>query len=209
VGEFIAFVLLWFAWTPVLLVVHELGHAFAALLLTDGEVSIGMRARPMPMGTCTYDPACLRRPRAEAWIMAAGPAASLVAAIALFWGSLEAGLGATEGAFTHVLLVGSGCALMQFVVTALPVHYGEGIVDGGADSDGRAMWRILTGAPPGGLARAERELGRPQRTMHPVLMVLLAAIFLLTMFVDPTMVLSLAALFGAAWLLQRSSRTGG
>jgi hypothetical protein len=44
--------------------------------------------------------------------------------------------------------VGASAASLQFVFSALPVRYGRGL-GGPADSDGRAIWRMLTGAPPG------------------------------------------------------------
>jgi hypothetical protein len=68
----------------------------------------------------------------------------------------------------------------------------------------------VRGPAPGHIPERSSELGRPQRTMHPILALLLAAIFLLTVLVDPTMALLLAALFGSAWLLQRSrGKSGG
>jgi hypothetical protein len=37
------FPLLGIAWAPVLVLLHELGHALAAILLTDGEVELDVR----------------------------------------------------------------------------------------------------------------------------------------------------------------------
>jgi hypothetical protein len=71
---FIAFCL---AWTPVLVLLHETAHAFAALALTDGEVSISTRGAGVLGGSVSYDPASPRHARGEAWIAAAGPAATL------------------------------------------------------------------------------------------------------------------------------------
>jgi hypothetical protein len=53
VPDWLEFILLGIAWTPVSVLLHELGHAFAALVLTDGEVSIGMNALG---GWATYEP---------------------------------------------------------------------------------------------------------------------------------------------------------
>jgi hypothetical protein len=43
VPDWLELLLLVFAWCPILLLLHEAGHAFAALALTDGEVSMSLR----------------------------------------------------------------------------------------------------------------------------------------------------------------------
>jgi len=89
-------------WAPLTVLMHELAHAAAALKLTDGEVRVSSSVAEngwtlagdrlevelspwifLGMGRCTFEPATLRRPRAEAWVAAAGPVASLLAAIAM------------------------------------------------------------------------------------------------------------------------------
>ena len=87
----LAFILLAAVWSPLLVLLHELGHAFAALVLTDGEVSISTRGAGVSGGSVTYEPARLRHPHGEAWIAAAGPAVTLFAATALWlaWLSSE------------------------------------------------------------------------------------------------------------------------
>jgi hypothetical protein len=98
----IPFLLAMLAWTPVVVLLHELGHAAAALHATRGEVRVvvgsegGMRVKlerlelrlwpipvALPVGMCEYEPATLSRPRAEAWIALAGPMASLLWAVLL------------------------------------------------------------------------------------------------------------------------------
>ena len=129
-------------------------------------------------GFCTYEPATLRRARAEAWIAAAGPAASLACSVALFVGAVESGLGMPErGAMTTVLLVGAFCAFVHFVLSALPIRYGSGLGETGEESDGRAIWRILSGAPPGGPSAPAPQPDTAART--PFLAVL-AVVFVLT-----------------------------
>jgi hypothetical protein len=205
----LVFILLGVAWAVPLMLVHELGHALAALAVTDGEVRIGMRSTPsgLMVGECTYEPAGLRHPRAEALIAAAGPLVSLLSALVLAFGSLKSGAGTPEGGVAaHVLMVGAVTAFLQFVVSALPVRYGAGLGGGAADSDGRAVWRILTGAPPGGVGREERRLGRPERAIRPAFVAPLLVVAALVLIVDPLMVLLLVALFALAWRDQRSDR---
>jgi hypothetical protein len=98
---------------------------------------------------------------------------------------------------------GAWVATLQFVTSALPRRYGAGL-GGPADSDGRVIWRVLTGAPPGGIERELRRVGERERAMRPAFVAPLVLIGALVVWVDPTVVLWLAGLFGAAILLQRS-----
>ncbi len=84
VPDALAFILLSVAWAPVLVLLHEAAHAFAALALTDGDVSISTRGAGLLGGSATYEPASLRHARDEAWIAAAGPAATLLIATVLW-----------------------------------------------------------------------------------------------------------------------------
>jgi hypothetical protein len=142
VADWLAFILLSAAWIPVLVLLHEAAHACAALALTDGEVSISMRGAGVLGGSVSYQPASLRHPHDEAWIAAAGPAATFLAATVLW----VAWLGSGSDSLTTVVGVGASIATTQFVTSALPLRYGAG-VGGPGDSDGRVIWRDLTGAP--------------------------------------------------------------
>ena len=197
--DWLAFILLSVAWAPVLVLLHEAAHAFAALALTDGEVSISMRGAGVLGGSATYEPARLRHPRDEAWIAAAGPAATLLVA-AVLW---LAWFGSGSDSLMTVIGVGATVATLQFVTSAVPFRYGAGL-GGPADSDGRVIWRVLTGAPPGGIERELRRVGEPERAARPAFVALFAVVGVLALWVDPVIVLWLAGLFGAAILLQRS-----
>jgi hypothetical protein len=195
VPDWLEFFLLTMVWTPISVLLHELGHAVAAVLLTDGEVSIGMN----PMGGwATYEPERLRRPRDLVWIAAAGPAVSLTVAIVLWiiW--------VQQGPYLDVTIVGvgAGVATGHFLVSALPVVYGAD-VGGPAESDGRVIWRVLTGAPPGGIERELRRLTEPRRAIRPPFLALLLLAGTLGLLVDPMSVVGIAVLFGVAALLQR------
>jgi hypothetical protein len=196
-GSVLESILLVMAWTPVLVLLHELGHGLAALALTDGDVSLKLSRFGLVGGAAAYEPERLRRPRAEAWIAAAGPAVTLAAALALgaAWLGADAGFGAA------VLRAGALAAALQLLVSILPVRYGAGL--GGGESDGRVIWRVLTGAPPGGIEREERLLGEPERAVRPAFAALLAVAGALALLVDPWLCAGLAAMFGAAVLLQR------
>jgi hypothetical protein len=186
------------AWTPVLVLLHELGHAFAALVLTDGEVSVGMG----PLGGwATYEPERLRRSRDAAWIAAAGPAVSLTIAIALW----SAWVGAGPDFGVTIVWVGAWAATGHFLASALPVVYGAGF-GFAAESDGRVIWRVLTGAPPGGIERELRRLTEPQRAIRPAYLALLVLAAVLGFLADPMTAVLLAVIFGLAALLQRTGR---
>jgi hypothetical protein len=193
-------VLLAVAWGLPLLLLHELGHAAMALRLTRGEVGVDVGFRG---GHCVYDPARLERPRAEAWIAAAGPAASLVAAALLTWATLQ-----TEGTARSLLFPGALVSWGHFLLSAIPLRYGAGVGLEASESDGRAIWRILTGGPPGGLAKEARREARPERGVHPALAAAGLAVLVLALLMDPVLALLLAALFVGAWLLQRSDEPG-
>jgi hypothetical protein len=186
-------------WQPLLLLLHELGHALAALALTRGEVRIDLARGPF-VGVCEYDPSEPRVAHAEAWVAAAGPAVSLAAA-AVLW---IATLGSSEWTVgTWIVFAGAISASLQFAITALPIRYGAGLDDAGADSDGRAVWRILTGAPPGGLAREAQRMGRRDPAIRPAFAVVLVAIVVATAFLSLAFAAILVALVGVAFVLQR------
>ena len=141
VPSWLTMALLALAWPLPLVLLHELGHGLAALALTDGEVKISMR------GWCTYEPDRLRRRHGELMIVAA---VTLVVAVVLSWAALETtSVWYPRGDFaTRVLDVGAFCAVGQLLLTALPLRYGPMLGPSGGESDGRAIWRVLTGAPP-------------------------------------------------------------
>jgi hypothetical protein len=103
-----------------------------------------------------------------------------------------------------LLEAGAAGAATLLVITAVPMRYGPGLAPFGSESDGRAVWRILTGAPPGGLAREEARLGRRERPIAPAAAIALAVVAALTALVDPLLLVALAGIFGLAFLLQRS-----
>jgi hypothetical protein len=196
-------VLLVIPWIPVLVLLHEAAHAFAALALTDGEVSISLRGAGILGGSASFDSSTLRHPRSEAWIAAAGPAATFLAATVLWLAWLG------SGSDSLVTLVGGGAwvATLQFVTSALPLRYGAGL-GGPADSDGRVIWRVLTGAPPGGVERELRRLGKREPAVRPVFVAVFGIVGVVGLWLDRVIVLWLAGLFGAAILLQRSDTRG-
>ena len=106
-------------------------------------------------------------------------------------------------AFEGAVFLGAWIATGHFLGSALPIRYGAGF-GGSRESDGRVIWRLMAGAPPGGIAREERRMGEPERAARPLYIVLLAIVGILTFLVDPAMCLALAGLFGFAAVLQRS-----
>jgi hypothetical protein len=196
-------VLLVIPWIPVLVLLHEAAHAFAALALTDGEVSISLRGAGILGGSASFDSSTLRHPRSEAWIAAAGPAATFLAATVLWLAWLG------SGSDSLVTLVGGGAwvATLQFVTSALPLRYGAGL-GGPADSDGRVIWRVLTGAPPGGVERELRRLGKREPAVRPAFVAVFGLVGVVGLWLDRVILLWLAGLFGAAILLQRSDTRG-
>jgi fumarate reductase subunit D len=200
VPDLLLFPLLAIAWSPVLVLLHELAHALAAMALTDGDVRIEMRGAGMFGGSATYEAARIRRPRDEAWIAAAGPAVTLLVAVVLWMAWLESGADDV-----HTLLgAGAVTASLQLMTSALPLHYGAGL-GGPADSDGRAIWRILRGTPPGGIERDLRRQTEPQRAARPVFVVLLAVVAVIAALLDPWLLAGLALMFGLGMLMQRKT----
>jgi hypothetical protein len=200
VPDWLAFPLLATAWGPLLVLLHELGHALAAMALTDGEVEIDMRAAGVFGGSVTYEPARLRRPRHEAWIAAAGPAVTLLVAAVLWLAWVES----AADSLVTILGAGAFAATFQLATSAIPLHYGAGL-GGPADSDGRAIWRILRGVPPGGLKRELRRESEPEPAARPMFVVVLVAVAALCLFLDPWLLVALVGLFGAATLMQRKA----
>jgi hypothetical protein len=76
------------------------------------------------------------------------------------------------GAESLPTLLGAGActATLQLFTSVLPLRYGAGL-GGPADSDGRAIWRILRGTPPGGLERELRRQAEPEPAARPAFVV--------------------------------------
>jgi hypothetical protein len=130
--EFVLFIVFATLWAWPLVILHELGHAVAALLLTSGRVAVGVgggrdqlvltagrldfaiAADVAPNGECTFDDGTLRVPKAEAWIAAAGPLVSLCLALVISPVALDdRGLLLASGAFAAWTLT---------LLTALPLR---------------------------------------------------------------------------------------
>jgi hypothetical protein len=201
--DWLVFPVLGLAWAPVLVLLHEAGHALAAMALTDGEVSISLHGAGVLGGRVTYEPATLRRARGEVWIAAAGPAVTLVAAVVLWMVWLTSG----ADNFETVIGVGAWVATVQLACSALPIRYGAGL-GGSGDSDGRVIWRILTGEPPGGIDRELRRLGKRERAARPGFVLVLVPIMVFSLWMDPLMTVGLIGLFGLALLMQRADKPG-
>jgi hypothetical protein len=202
-------------WTPPLLLVHELGHAFTALDLTDGRVvvrlgagrllrlragrlELALSAWPGFGGSCEYEPGTLKGPaRQEAWIAAAGPLTSLFSVVVLAIAAASA-----MGTLRDVLLVGTGTAAMGFLGSGLPLRYGRGL--GGGESDCLVVWRILTGGPPW----SSRERRGDAAVARPAFLVLLAFAGVLAFLADPMLALALVGLFAIAGLYHAADTDG-
>lgn len=162
----VAFVLLWFVVAPVLTLLHELGHAAAALMLTRRPVTVILgdcRHRPdlahvrgawgrlafrarLPsgwVGFCDRDDQALSSRRA-ATIVLSGPAASL--ALALELSVVANGLRDAPPLVQTVSVWAAFGALLQFLATIVPWRYPRwwgGGAYGGIASDGLWAWRLL------------------------------------------------------------------
>ena len=206
---------------------HELGHALAALALTRGSVGIGVGAAhdgphrisvgrlrvafgvvPFVGGECSYDPDTLRRARDEAWVAAAGPLASLAAAIGL--AALALALGPADDLGVRVAVLGGQVAAFHALFTLLPIRYALGSGAAGRESDGLAVWRILTGST-GTIPALTHGVDSPtQRAAHPAVVILLVLIAGFTLvFVDFGLGLAVVGLFGLAWWTQTSDVRAG
>jgi hypothetical protein len=130
----------------------------------------------------------------------AGPAVSLASACVLWYAwwknpSYDGG---------GVAFAGAWIATGHFFGSALPIRYGAGL-RGAMESDGRVIWRILTGAPPGGIQRELRRQGEPEPAARPVFIVLLALAGVLALLADPWLLAGLAGMFGLGMVMQRKT----
>ena len=128
---------------------------------------------------------------------------TLVAAVVLWMAWLKSG----ADTLATVIGVGAWVAALQLACSALPIGYGAGL-GGPGDSDGRVIWRVLTGAPPGGIERELRRRAKPERAARPVFVAVLAAIVAISLWVDPVTALLLVGTFGLAILMQRADKRG-
>jgi hypothetical protein len=196
--------LLWFlVVTPVVVHLHELGHAAAALRLTRDAVVVQACVRPVgamrigrlhiAIGLPALSGVCYHadagRGHGNATIAAAGPLVSLVTGGAAGWAWFAGHGGAWLAAFAIM-------SLLAGLTNLLPAH----VEDGAAavrESDGRIILRSL------GLARAPREDAPIIRWPFAVLLALVA---LGSAYLHPLLPLALAAVLGHAWWLVRRER---
>lgn len=155
----IAGFILWFVVWPALTLLHELGHAIAALAFTAGgvRVELGGTATPytrqfarltfvMRPGSGFIGYYWMDEPAPKRWqrivIMLAGPLASLACALMSF--SILAGTSnLPEPVRTLLFWCGSGAAV-QFLVTVLPLRYPRWWAGyAGLASDGERLRREL------------------------------------------------------------------
>jgi hypothetical protein len=200
--------LLWFVvLTPVVVHLHELGHAAAALRLTRDSVVVQACTRPVRAvglgrlhiavgvpalsGVCFHASAPGRLGNAK--IAAAGPVVSLatglVAAAGWYaWGGVPLGVFAATSLFTGVL------NLVPFELEPA----GSGL-HAPRETDGRVILRSF------GLAPARRADVQPPMIRAPFA-VALGLIAAITAWLQPLVLLPLAATFGHAWYATRRAR---
>jgi hypothetical protein len=199
----------WLLWllvvTPVVVHLHELAHAVAALRLTRDSVVVQGCVRPagaiglgrlhiavgLPAlsGVCFHADAPQRH--GNAIIAAAGPLVSLMTGAIAGWAWFEGGAGTAVAAFALMSLVTG-------VLNLLPVELGpagQGLHAPG-ESDGRVILRSL-----GLVAAGRRDRTRP--VIRAPFVLALGAVAILTVLVAPLMLVPLAVLFGHAWLVAR------
>ncbi len=145
---------------PALMIVHELGHALVALLITDERVVVRLGRPPARFRLAWQRLEFQVRPfdgsgfyqieewqhtsaRQRAWAAMGGPAASLL--VLLLAGGLA---GLAHGTFGGLFLLSFGMAvlaLLQVLITLLPIRYPPWWGDyGGMMSDGYRfiyLWR--------------------------------------------------------------------
>jgi len=91
----------------------------------------------------------------------------------------------------------------------MPMTLGRGS-GGVSDSDGRVVWRVLRGRPPGGDPVWNDSVRmRPEREASPVALVALAACAGLALLVDLWSFVGLLGIFGMALFLQRLEEPHG
>lgn len=150
---------------PCLTLLHELGHASAALLLTDSDVTVILGAGSAIRADAAYRLAWkwgrlqfvlhpfstffgfCRWGKSDSWwktilICGAGPLFSLAAA-ALIW-LLDTAVQPELGVFDNLPQWAGGYAFIVFLLTALPLRYPSwwGAYKG-RDSDGMRIYRLL------------------------------------------------------------------
>lgn len=204
----------WLAWIPLLVLSHELGHAGAALLLTRGAVGVvvGRPDRPTftlgrvvfalslwaDSGFCVHEHPPRRARRSLMLILAAGPLASLALAIGLSAWALQ--VLPSSSTLAHVLITGASGAWWGLLVTALPLNYSASV--GGGESDGRSLWRLLTGAPQSSrFVEPGSSSERPET--RPAFVVALGGAALLALAVEVELAIALVGIVVLAWREQR------
>lgn len=188
-------------WGPVLILLHEAGHAAGARLCTPGTVAIEVR---LFSGWCSFDPDRPLSRRDELAFAAGGPAVTLLTGLALLVLAL---ISSKPGSMASVVLMtGAAGSAFGLVDSLVPVTYGTGLRRG--ESDGRVLFRILRGTPPGrDRVWDDRLEWKPELTIRPVFVVLFALIAVAAFAIDPILGLLLLALFGGAWVLQSTANS--
>jgi hypothetical protein len=158
---------------PALTLVHELGHAIAAVALVGGRATVVQGPAPARLQLSVWrldlrlhGPVGPYRvwvgwafwgPHPQRWrhaiATAAGPAASAASALLCGFGTI-----ATGGAAHLFLLVLTFAALSQTLSSGMPCRYGRRFGEfGGEASDGLRIRRLIEGRPePAPLARTAR-----------------------------------------------------
>lgn len=153
----------WLVTVPALTLVHELGHALAGMMTTRGSVTaaigtgrkpfrmdigrLGIELRPFSgfVGFCTREQTS-GSGRGEALFYVAGPLFSLISAVILGYLGTSA---VEDSTLAQLFVSGSYGALVQLIVTVIPVRYPSWMgAYAGYLSDGAVILRCLRGEYP-------------------------------------------------------------
>jgi hypothetical protein len=105
------------------------------------------------------------------------------------------------GAARDLLAFGAACSVLCVIVSAWPMHYEQGL-GGQAESDGMAVWRILTGGPPRPLVKRKPKKDKDIVIARPGYLIALGLLLLLAFALRPKFGFELLGLFAAAVLFQ-------
>jgi hypothetical protein len=160
----VSIIIFWAAIVPLITLIHNLGHAAAALALvpehgvvvrlgSDPKISLVRRGRLEVLlqpwsgwvGRWGWTAGVVEARRAHfVWIMLAGPLASILAA--LLFGVVKSMFAAGPLFMRDLAQAGMVAAIIQFAASILPVTYPSWLI-GYSDmwSDGLRLWRCLAG----------------------------------------------------------------
>jgi hypothetical protein len=202
--------LLWFAIVaPVVVHLHELGHAAAALRLTRDSVvvqgcvgtvgAVGLGRLQVAIGLPSFSGVCFHADApgrfGNAAIAAAGPLVSLVTGVVAAWAWVSGSGGTPLAAFAVA-------SLFTAVANLIPCELGSAGAFAPQETDGRVILRAL------GLVTPRRRAAPPPVIRAPFAIVL-AAVAVAAAVISPPLLLVLAATFGVAWVqTSRSLRSG-